>query len=205
MASLQREKGVQEMKRVLVAVSACAALFTGASRAEVFFGVTYEASLGDIKKLYPNAQYTKVTTAWLTENEAFFKVTGSGLGGELRIAFTDYRPGMRKLAQETTDQELAETYRKAASKSEDESLRVDWVRLIYTSPIPLEAFKKKYGQPTPCSHDETFDLKCRWPAKAIVANMSKDGNFVHSADTSFTQQEKRDGYQKNWGWTPPGL
>ena len=193
------------MIRVLFSVAAYAALFAGACKAEVFLGITYEASLGDIKKLYPNAQYTKLTPAWLTENEAFFRVTGSGLGGELRIAFTDYRPGMRKFAKEATDQELAEAYRKAASKSEDESLRVDWVRLVYPSPVPLEVFKKKYGQPTSCSHDETFDLKCIWLGRAMVANMSKDGNSVTSADTRFTHQEKRDGYQKNWGWTPPGL
>lgn len=192
------------MKRVWVAVVACAALASNCF-AEVFLGITYEATLGDLKKLYPNAQYTKLTTAWLTENEAFFKVTGSGLGGELRIAFTDYRPGLRKLAQETTDQELAETYRKAASKPEDESLRVDWVRLIYASPVPLEAFKKKYDQPTTCAHDQTFDLKCEWPNRSIVANMSKDGKSVSSADTSFTIQEKRDGYLKNWGWLPTGL
>lgn len=193
------------MKRILVAMGACAALFTGASKAEVFFGVTYEASLGDIKKLYPNAQYTKQTPAWLTENDAFFKVAGSGLGGELRVAFTDYRPGMRKLAQETKDQELAETFRKAASQPEDESLRVDWVRLIYASPVSLEVFKKKYGQPTSCIHDETFDLKCSWLDRAMVANMSKDGNSVTSVDTGFTPKEKRDGYQKNRGWIPPSL
>lgn len=193
------------MKRVFAVLAAFAALIAGASKEEVFLGVTYEASLGDIKKLYPYAQYTKLTPAWLTENEAFFKITGSGLSGELRIAFTDYRPGMRKFAQETTDQELAETFRKSASKSENESLRVNWVRLIYTTPVPLEAFKKKYGQPTSCAHDETFDLKCTWLDKAMVANMSKDGDSVSSADTSFTRQEKKDGYQKNWGWTPPGL
>lgn len=184
------------MKRVLVAVAACMTLFSGVSKAEVFFGINYAATLGEIKSSYPKAQYVKLNSAWITESDAFIKITGAGLGVDIRVAFEDLRPAAKKLFllenQKTeADQMVSDGFKSMMAKTDDEALTVEWVRLTYMSPIPIDVFKKRYGNPSKCEHDESFNLMCRWPEKALIAGMSADGKFVTNAESSFTKSEKQ--------------
>lgn len=177
-------------------------LTTMATQAEVLMGINYHATLGDIKRLYPNATYEKLKPAWLTEEDAFIKISGVGLGGTLRVAFTDLRPAAKRLLAKEKD---SSAYKKIAAQKDDDALTVEWVRLTYTAPVTLDTFKKRYGSPGKCEHDESFAFECEWPNRALTASMSADGKIVGSVATGFTLSEKQMGYTLKGEKFPPWL
>ena len=166
-------------------------LATMAARAEVLMGINYNATLGDIKRLYPNAAYEKLKPAWLTEEDAFIKISGAGLSGTLLVDFTDLRPSAKRLLAKDKDNS---TYKKIAAQKDDDALTVEWVRLIYTVPVTLDTFKKRYGPPGKCEHDESFAFECVWPNRALTTSMSADGKIVGAVTTDFTLTEKEMGF-----------
>ena len=179
-------------------------LATGISQAEVLQGVNYLASLKDVKNIYPNATYTKLTPAWLKEDEAFISVYGTGMAGKIYILFIDSRPYLRKKVVESTDSSKTELLMKLAKEPDDTALTVDWVRWIPDSPIPIERFQSRYGKPK-CDFDEDMSPICTWRERALTASMTGDNKNVLHVTTGFTKAEKQSGATVGLGFVPEYL
>lgn len=196
------------MKRALIALIAGVGMFASNCFAEVFFEINYAMTLGDIKKIYPKAQYKKINASWVKDNDAFINISGPGLAVDLKVAFEDLRPATKNLLPKISDsenKEINDFYRLMIAQSDDEALTVEWVRIVYPSPIPIEIFKKRYGKPAACEHDESFSMQCRWPEKALLATLTSDEKFVTNAETSFTKTERQLWYLKQGNPIPPWL
>lgn len=57
--------------------------------AEIFRGIQPGSTMTDIRKLFPGAKITLVNTAWATEGESLYDVSGPGLPGSMKIKFND--------------------------------------------------------------------------------------------------------------------
>jgi hypothetical protein len=189
-------------------------LFSGLLRAEELQGVQPTDTLGDIKKKFPNAQFTRVKAAWVTDEQDFFSMWGSGFPGTLYLAFTDGRPGLRKqLAEQpppadgdASARQVREVVQGLANQSDDEALTINWVRWVPAQPIPLQRYKSKYGEPTKCDFSPD-DMRpfCQWDKRALVVNLSDDQKFVLSAESSFTREEYRAAWLRTVGYLPDWL
>jgi hypothetical protein len=191
------------MKNLLLVLS----LLCGAVHAEVLFGIQYSATLGMVKKLYPNAEYTKQKPAWLQPDEAFFKISGRGMSGEIFVAFVDPRPLWSTYTAEkaiatlqstgkTPTQEQVDHYinfaRSMASSSDDDALSISWVRWVPDRAIPLRKLESRYGKAS-CSLDEAFNTACSWAKRSLVASMGADGKAAMYLETDFTKTEREQG------------
>lgn len=181
--------------------------------AEILQNIEPLDTLGDIKLKYPNAALTRVKAAWVTEDQDFFKLTGQGFPGELFIAFSDGRPNLRKLAKVTKKRMeeqgpdasslVLDMQEKFANESDDDALNVQWVRWAPPSPIPLERYKSKYGEPSKCDFtNDTMQPYCEWSTRGILVKLSDDRKLVFFVEASFTIAEQRAAYQKR-GWDVP--
>lgn len=177
------------------------------AQAEVMFGIQYSATLGTVKSLYPNANYTQLKPAWLQPSEAFFKIDGEGMRGVLYVAFLDPRPywsaytaedaiaRLKATGKTPTDEQVERQMNFASSiaiESDDDALSVKWVRWAPDRSIPLGKLESRYGKAS-CSLDQTFDTICRWPKRSLVAAMSVDGKSVMLMETNFTEAERSRG------------
>lgn len=178
--------------RAAFAVAALSLLVAPAASAEVFFELKYHATFGQVKAIYPNARYEKLAPAWLTASQAFYRMTGTGFPATVYVAFEDLRPEARKMIG--AGNPGAELLKDFASASDEDALTIQWVRVVYPTSVPMNVFSERYGKPSKCERNATFDMECRWDASAILATMSRDGSFVEMATTSFTKAERHDGY-----------
>jgi hypothetical protein len=184
-------------------------LFIGASaRCELLHEVQPFDSLGDIKKKYPNAYFSRVKAAWVNENQDFFSMGGQGFPGTLYLAFTDRRPYWRAeikksenvdaeqhsalfgsilAAQEKRNKEIAE---KLATESDDDALLISWVRWVPREAIPMQRFKSKYGEPNKCDFSSTdMTPYCIWKNRNLIVNLSDDQKMVLTVESQFTKEE----------------
>lgn len=180
---------------------------TAIGHAEILQEVNWMDSLGDVKKVYPNATYTRMTPAWLKNDESFIKITGPGLRGTILILFDDSRPSFKNsLTQNADDPDYKdrELFTAMSKKPDDTALTVSWVRWVPDQPLPLERFKQRYGIPK-CDYDQTMEPYCKWGNKALDAAMSDDKKLVLSITTIFTKAEKRAIYVRKYNWVPDEL
>lgn len=178
---------INMLKAAILVVAAIA--FSTQAQSEVFFNIDYGDTLGELKKKFGGAKFEKIKPGWLTEKDAFFRISGIGLTAEFYVAFEDLRPGYKSSANANSD-----ILKYLASQNDDDALTVEWVRIIYQSKVPLEIFSKKYGKPTKCEPDQSFSNMCYWPERNMEANMSDDNRFVLHATSGFTKPEKQLGY-----------
>lgn len=183
------------------AIAALAASMAACASAEVFFDLKYHATLRDVKLIYPNARYEKLTPAWLTPDEAFYQISGSGLPAKVYVAFEDLRPGARKMLSE--GQSDNDFLKSMATAADDDAITIKWVRVVYPDPVRLDVFSERYGKQTKCERDVTFRLECRWERFAIIGTMSQDGKSVEMVTTGFTKQERHDGFRSRGLTIPP--
>lgn len=64
-------------------------LTSNISYAEIYKDFTPYKTLKAIKESYPNGKFEEVKSAWVTEDDGFYKLTGAGLSGEIYLAFND--------------------------------------------------------------------------------------------------------------------
>lgn len=188
-------------------------LFCTASHAEIYQGIRPESTLGDIKRLFPNANFSKVKAAWVTEEDGFYSMTGEGLSGKIYLAFSDRRPFQReriaafaqRLAEAQQDPQtdktpdtikaitdMSRSYEKWAAEPDDVALVITWVRWVPPAPIPLARYITKYGPPTKSGFaDDDMRPYSSWPAKGVHLNHSDDGKLVVSAEVIPTPAEKK--------------
>lgn len=201
-----------------VAVRVCAALLAASvaiASAEILQGVRPFDTLGDIKKMYPNATMKPVKAAWVTEDKGFYRLSGEGFPGELYVAFSDTRPfarstaaRVRKEAAEATPATEPDTrvLDRIAQQSDDDALTVEWVRWVPASPIPFERYKSKYGEPAKCDFSaDTMQPYCSWPSRELLVALTDDRKMVTNAEAQFTKAEQRAAYLARFGTVPDWL
>jgi hypothetical protein len=182
----------------------------GKAGAEILHGVVPYDSLGEIKKKFPNGKFVRVPAAWVAEGQDFWSMTGSGFSGILYFAFTDYRPLNRKAARDQCNpvqMQLAENVcqmiQKIAGQSDEDGLIVSWVRWVPPSPLPMDRYRLKYGEPTKFGLDEnTMEPNATWEKAALTAQISDDKKSVFFVTTSFTKQELSVEMKRKFGHSP---
>lgn len=188
-------------------------LLPAIASAEILHGVFLLDSLKAVKQKYPNGQFSRVNSAWVTEAEAFYQMTGTGFPGTLFVAFNDVRPLFKKnLAEkcgEPISDQMAESCksnRSLANQNEDDALSVKWVRWVPAQPIPLERYMSKYGEPTKFGFDkDTMIPYAQWDTAALSAELSDDKKMVLFVTTSFTRSETRAAWLRTVGFVPDFL
>ena len=217
---------ISELKRYLIIVSnreeamevfrnivlAAAVLSYGAAHSEILQGIAPLDTLGDVKHKYPNAVITAVKAAWVTEDQAFYSLSGQGFPGVIYIAFEDDRPGYRKqLAAPSAMGAASEAAQVAllaplANQSDDAALTVMWTRWVPEQPIPMARYKAKYGQPTKCDFQTaTMQPYCSWESRSLMVNLSDDQLKVLTVEAHFTDAEQRLVWKTRYGFVPPWL
>jgi hypothetical protein len=183
------------MKQIAAAVLSLG-LFS--ANAENLMGIRYMDTLAQVKARYPNANFTALKPAWLQPTAAFIEVSGMGMNGSLRIAFSDPRPLFRQMvadnaADPTFDPQGA--YKRLMVQADDDALAVEWVRWVPSGPIPIERYTLRYGSPA-CKFDDTMQPVCEWPAVQIEAQMSDNHKLVYFVTSSFTKAEKAEAWKR---------
>jgi hypothetical protein len=191
-----------------------ASFFVVSAQAEELHGVRAADILGDVKKKFPNATFTRIKAAWVTSDSDFFSMSGNGFPGTLYLAFSDERPRYKKEFQETKepadDNKSAKFDRellwKWANEGDDEALIVKWVRWAPPDPIPLQRYKSKYGEPTKCDFsDEDMRPYCQWSRHALLAKLTDDQKQVVYVESDFTREELRAAWRRKAGFVPQWL
>lgn len=188
-----------------------ALLYCATSNAEVYRGITACSSLGDVKKIFPNASFERVKSVWVTENDGFYLLGGQGLSGSIYLAFTDSRPKYRRFGieldresselrkvslTEATTKRLSEIYEMSqfldsrAAETDDDALAINWVRWVPATPIPLARYVTKYGPAQKTGFAEN-DMRpfASWPTKGVNLTLADDAKSVLSVEFSFTASE----------------
>lgn len=183
------------------AVLAIGMLGAGGASAEILHNIHPYDSLAAIQKKYPNATITKVDAAWVTEDKAFYQLTGSGFPGVLYLAFERPIPARKAMWDAIAEREA----RNQASPNdladkqildfllqlpEADQLSINWVRWQPPQPIPFERYRAKYGKPEKCDYS-TLDMRpiCSWPSRALIVSLSDNKANVLMVDAAFTQAE----------------
>ena len=192
-------------------ISAVVILTCTEGSAEILHGVFPYDTLKVIKAKYPNAQFERVNAVWVTEGEAFFKMTGKGFPGTLYVAFTDSRPIHKRNFEEKclfpaqTVDALCKINKKFSEQTDDDALSTQWVRWTPIAAIPLERYKGKYGEPTFQFAQDTMAPTARWKSVELLANLSDDKKFVLSVETVFSRAELRAAWVRDTGVLPDFL
>lgn len=172
----------------------CLLLFSPPSvRAEIYQGIEPNATLQEIKARFPNANYKPVKAAWVTADKAFYLITGSGLVGDLYVAFYDERPASFTSmtdAKAAGNEILAKFYLAQWEKGTDESLSVQWVRWVPPAAIPVERFFGRYGKPVKVEfNDSDMAPYYQWKEKGVLTTLTDDFKKVVSVEYGFTKAE----------------
>lgn len=189
-------------------------LYSLPSKAEIFLGINPQSTLGEIKKKFPNASFTPINAAWVTENDGFYEMKGNGIAGSYRLLFGDMRPSHKKQLVEaekalkksgvnTGSQMKVDVYRYLSTLSEDKALTVWGGRWIPSDPIPLERFISKYGKPDEVGYtDDDLQPFRAWKDRGLQVNLSDDEKFVLYVEYTYTKKDLKAACQlrhKDWG------
>lgn len=160
------------------------------SHAEVFMGITPYMTLGEAKKLFPNAQFAQKKPAWLPPDSVFLQIVGAGLPGTIYVYFEDIRPLVKQMVKEKGG-----VY--ANILSDDEGFKAAWVRLVPNQNFSIEKLIAKYGPPEKkyISSDGFFAQKAEWPKFGIDVTLSEDERLVREMVFSFSKEDLIDYYK----------
>jgi hypothetical protein len=163
------------------------------SSAEIYLGITPFKALGDVKNMFPGAEFKKLNPAWAKEDDAMYSVTGEGIAGKIIIMFHDTRPLNREYMNQETDDTMRRVFKEYSERSDDDSLLVSWVRWVPDEPFPVERLIAKYGKPER-SDFSSVDFKPynQWKTKGIYAHLSDDGENVVMITYNPTEKELKE-------------
>ena len=93
-----------------------------------------------------------------------------------------------------------------AAESDDQALRVKWVRWVPTTPLRVQDVVAKYGRwDAGGLSDDGFRLYRSWDARGITALLSEDEQSVLMMDFVFTEDEQREAFMRRYGQVPSWL
>lgn len=197
--------------RAILALLATSFFMLNAS-AELYQGIKPYSSLREVKQKFPKATIGKVDAVWVTEEDGFFQMSGVGLPGIAYLAFVDSRPDFKK-RRANIENKLTETLKlpdsqakddeikrleeaksffdSLSTESDDDALTISWIRWVPSSPIPVERYISKFGNPTKTDFkDDTMQPYSVWAQKGLSVNLSDDRKMVTSVEFSFTPLER---------------
>jgi hypothetical protein len=160
----------------LVVVALCAS--SSFALGEILHGVYPLETFGEIRAKYPNGAFKRVYAAWVKPSQAFYSMEGSGFPGKLMLLFDDERPGSKEryttakceadVVRDDTQAFLCVWYKASMERKDDDALSISWVRWVPETPIPIERYKAKYGEPTKIDYS-SIDMKpyAYWGAAEI--------------------------------------
>src|SRR4030095_13382883 len=155
--------------------------------AETYRDISPVDTLGDVKKKLPNGTFARLNPAWAQPSDVMYRISGFGLSGTIVVKFSDSRPNWKAALEKEETETAKEIYRKLANESEDDALKVDWVRWVPLQPIPLARFIAKYGHPEETGFsDEDLEPYRRWAKRGLVGYLSNDEKNVTRVDFNFT-------------------
>jgi len=168
------------MKRFAIfAVCLLVCSIVAESSAEIYLGIPPFKALGDVKKMFPGAEFKKLNPAWAKEDDAMYSITGEGIEGKIIIMFHDTRPLNRDYMNQETDDTMKRLFKEYSERSDDDSLLVTWVRWVPDEPFPVERLITKYGKPEKSDYSSVdFKPYYLWKTKGIYAHLSDDGEKV---------------------------
>lgn len=177
-----------------------------AASAEIYGGIGPLDTLGNVKTKYPGATYERLKPAWGQPEDALYAVKGQGISGSIVINFYDSRPIFRQLLATATSAEDKKMFNELARQSDEEAFSVEWVRWMPDSPISLQRFISKYGDPDQRGFaDDDMQPYRFWKTKGLTAYLSDSEAFVVRVDFHFTEEERRQAYQARYGFVPDFL
>ena len=170
------------------------------AKAEVFQDFYPHITLNELKYKYPNANFEDVKAACLHENEAFFKISGVGILGNVYVKFSRGDDFFRKKIKENQayfdehpDQGNLELKADTVASEVmmglplDEKLQVDWVRWVPEESILFDKIINRYGKPLQCGFsDLTYKPYCTWK-NGINAKLSDDKKYVTAIEYELTK------------------
>jgi len=163
------------------------------SSAEIYLGIPPFKALGDVKKMFPGAEFKKLNPAWAKEDDAMYSVTGEGIEGKIIIMFHDTRPLNRDYMNQETDDTMKRLFKEYSERSDDDSLLVTWVRWVPGEPFPVERLITKYGKPEKSDYSSVdFKPYYLWKTKGIYAHLSDDGEKVVMITYHPTEKELKE-------------
>lgn len=155
----------------------------------VFLGIEPRLTLGEIKQKFPYAKFERIEAAWVTENDAFFRMTGKGIDGAVMLAFDDPRPRYEREAQREPPN--ADVARSIAKGSDDDTLTIRWVRWIPSAPFPPSRLIERHGAPDTKWRSDIYQLHLAWDAEGILAALDTETEtMVENVEFSFTKADK---------------
>lgn len=170
--------------------------------AEIYRGIQPGNSMTDVKALFPGAKFTFVKTAWATEGESLYDVSGPGLPGSMKIKFNDISVVFKKIVETNPEDENSEKYKSMATSSDD-SMFVEWVRYVPENYIPIERLISKYGPAEKSGFaEDDFSPFRRWESKGVFATLTDNQKYVKLIDYIFTEKERCESYKQKGGTIP---
>ena len=186
------------MNRLFRVLSCLLVLGCASLRGEVYMGINYSDSLGQVRKLFPTAKITNAKPAWAKPEDALYSISGEGIAGTIVVKFNDTRPLFKMLADTSVPGTNREKYEKLASQSDDDALTVQWVRWAPDTAIPLKRLVEKYGPWDKKEiHIQSYQSQRTWTKRKISAHIADDDKSVQMIDFDFTPDEKIKGLRGN--------
>ena len=189
--SFQRAYGMSKIRLILLCISLLVSPFV---RGEIYQGIEPSATLQEIKSRFPNAEYKAINAAWVTSDKAFYLITGTGLVGELYVAFYDDRPASFRAMQDAKaagNEDLPKFYLAQWEKGTDSALTTQWVRWVPAAPIPLERFFLRYGKPAKVEfNNNDMAPYYQWTDKGVLVTLADDLKKVLTVEYAFTNAER---------------
>jgi hypothetical protein len=191
------------MQRTVLALLTTLLVLVPAAIAETYKGIGPLDTLGDIKLMFPNADFEKLEPAWAQPEDVLYRVTGRGMSGTIVVKFYDERPSWRLDAAVEEEGEF-KTFLLEHANRPDESITVDWVRWIPDALIPLQRLIAKYGMPEERGFaDEDLQPYRHWVKRGLTAYLSDDEKSVQRIDFHFTDTERCAAWRAKHDTIPP--
>lgn len=182
------------MERVtFIGVCLLACFVVAESSAEIYRGIAPFKTLGEVRKMFPGAEFKKEYPAWAKADDAMYSVTGDGIEGKIIIMFNDTRPMNREYMKQATDDSVKLIFKEYSERPDDESLLVSWVRWVPDVPFAVDRMIMKYGDPER-SDFSSVDFKPykQWQSRGIHAHLSDDGKNVVMITFTPTKKEREE-------------
>ncbi|WP_306475696.1 hypothetical protein [Methyloversatilis sp.] len=173
--------------------------------ADTHLGIRPLDSLGEVRARFPDSQLVRMAPDWADESQVLFSFTGGTLQGQLLVLFIDGRPDYRREIADGFADDL-DALKLLAAESDDQALRVKWVRWVPTTPLRVQDVVAKYGRwDAGGLSDDGFRLYRSWDARGITALLSEDEQSVLMMDFVFTEDEQREAFMRRYGQVPSWL
>ena len=166
--------------------------FSSFAYAEIYKDFQPFQTLKKAKENYPNGKFEEVKAAWVTGDDAFYKLSGVGIVGDIFLAFKKHDSYWQKELDQSESEldklqllenrwERALKMPQIESKIEfqrgklampvDEKYQLSWVRWAPSEKIPLERLESRYGKVEEFGFSEdNFTPYCEWPLKSRSRN-----------------------------------